>query len=97
MTTARCHRHLVEFGMEQHRSSRILTTSGSSVDTHTSEIHVRIFRRGSLHPEDPVFEAGIFQVMPANIMKRLRTIGSPHSIDLYNNETKIGLRSVAAR
>src|SRR6266404_1691226 len=39
-------------------------------------------------PQDPVREAGILEVFPADIVERLGTIGSPHAVDLHDDEAQ---------
>ena len=43
-------------------------------------------------PEDAVGEAGVFDVVPAHVVKRLGSIRRPHAVDLDHDETQVGER-----
>ena len=50
------------------------------------------FAGGGLHPEDAVGEAGVAQVLPADVVERLRPPVRPHAVDLHDDEAQLGQR-----
>ncbi len=89
-------RHLVELRMEEHGAGGILPAGGGAIDADAGEIHVRILRGGGLHPQNAVGESGVLEVVPADVVKRLRAVGGAHAVDLHDDEAQVGQRRVPA-
>ena len=83
---------LVEFGMEQHAGGRVLAAGRGAVDADAAEVVPRILLGDGLVPEDAIGEAGVLEVVPADVVKRLGAIGRPHAVDLHDDETQVGQR-----
>ena len=54
---------------------------------------VRILRRGRLDPQDAVGEPGVAEVLPANVVERLRAVRRAHAVDLHHDEPQLRQRS----
>ena len=50
-----------------------------------------LLRRG-LVPEDAVGEAGVLEVVPADVVERLGAVGRPHAVHLHDDEAQVGQR-----
>ena len=48
-------------------------------------------------PEDPVGKAGVLEVVPADVVERLGSIGRPHAVHLHDDEAQVGQRSESPR
>ena len=83
--------------MKQHRAGRVLAAGGTAVNADARNVVVRIFFRDRLMPQNAIGKTGICQVVPANIVKRLRAIGRAHAVHLHDDETQIVERSPAVR
>ncbi len=81
-------RDLVELGMEQHAGRRVLAARRRAVDPHPAEVVPRVLLGDGLVPEDAVREAGVLDVVPADVVKRLGPVGRPHAVDLDHDETR---------
>src|SRR5262249_14218558 len=88
-------RDLVELRMEEQGGGGVLTARGSAVDAHPADVVIGVFLRYRLVPEDAVGKAGVLEVVPADIVERLRAIGRPHAIYLHDDESQIGERGKA--
>src|SRR5207244_3985668 len=62
---------LVEIAMCLERPQRALSAGRPAVDADARQVHVRVLRRRGLDPRDAIREAGIAEVLAANIMKSL--------------------------
>ena len=81
---------LVEVAMQEHGGSTLLSASRTTEDTHVVGIHIGIFLCRSLDPQFAVGEAGILQVLVANLLKLLASVGSAHGIELHHDEAEFG-------
>ena len=79
-------RDLVELGVPQHRSQGVLPPCRAPVDSHPLEIEFGKLLRRRPPPRNPVGEARVGQVAPADVVKRLRTIARSHSVDLPHHK-----------
>ena len=83
---------LVEVAVEQQRPERVLPARRAAVDADARQVDVRVLRGRRLHPEDAVGEAGIGQVLPADVVERLRPPVRPHPVDLHDDEPQLRQR-----
>src|SRR5262245_51351291 len=83
--------------MKQNRRSGVLAAGGISIDTYAIEVVPGILRRHRFVPKNAVWEAGVLEVFPADIVKRLGTVGGSHAVHLDDDKTKIVERGVPAR
>ncbi len=90
MAAAIRHGHFVKVGMEQNATERILAAGRAAEDADAAKVHVWILRRGCLHPQDAIGEAGVAEVLAANVMERLGTIVRAHAVDLHDDEPQLG-------
>src|SRR5262245_60624176 len=81
--------------MKEKGAGGVLSAGGGAEDANPGQVERRIVRRGGLHPPDAVCEAGVFEVLPANIVKRFGAMGGPHSVDLDDDESQVVERAVA--
>ena len=79
--------------MQQYGGGTLLSACRTTVDCHIIRIHIRILLGRSLDPELTVRESGILQVLVANLLKLLATIGSSHRIELNYDKTEFSKRS----
>ena len=85
-------RGLVELGMEQHAGRRVLAAGRGAVDPDAAEVVPGVLPGDGLVPEDAVGEAGVLEVVPADVVKRLGPVGRPHAVDLHDDEAQVGQR-----
>ncbi len=95
VAAARGHGGLVEVAVEEQRAHRILPAGRGAVDADARDVVVRVLRGDRLVPQDAVGKAGVLQVLPADVVERLRAVRRPHAVDLHDDEPEIGQRGVA--
>ena len=88
--------NLVELRVKEQRPGRALPPGGPAVDPHPGGVVPRILLRHGLVPENAIGEAAILQVLPADIMKGLGTIGCPHPVNLDDDKAHVRPGGVAA-
>src|SRR5688572_17074318 len=91
MTAARGHTGFVEFRMEEQRAESALPARRVTINTNSADVVIRILRGYRLVPKDSVRKTGISKVLPANVMKSLRPIGSTHTVYLDHDKTELSL------
>ena len=78
--------------MMQQGTYRVLSAGGASVNADAGNIHVRIPLGGRLHPKNSVRQAGVLQVLPANVVKGFGSIRRSHAVDARHDEAQLGHR-----
>ena len=96
MAAARRHRRLVEVAVKDDRPGRVLPARRGAVNSDAINVVIRVLRGGGLVPEDAIGEAGVGEVVPADIVKRLGTVRRAHAVHLHHDEAQVGQRGVAA-
>src|SRR5438105_836704 len=86
MAAARRHGGFVKVAVEEQRPGGTLPASRVTVDARAAGVVITVRRRGRLVPEDAIREAGIFEVVPADIVKRFGTIGGAHAVNLHDDK-----------
>ena len=52
--------------------------------------YARVLRRDRLVPQDAIGEAGVAEVLPRDVVERLRAIRRAHAVDLHDDEAELG-------
>src|SRR5262249_17939307 len=86
---------LIELRMKQNGPCGVLSASRCAVNADARNVQAWIFRGGGFHPEDAVWETGVLEVVPADVVKRLRAVGCAHAVDFHHDKAKLGQRLVA--
>src|SRR5688572_30723292 len=94
MTTARRHSHFIKLRMKQHSAGGVLASRRIAVNSHARQVHVRIFCRGSLHPQNAVRETRVLEIFPTDIVEGLGTISRSHAVDLHDDKPEVIQRLV---
>ena len=76
--------------MEEQPAERVLSAGRRAVDADARDVVVRILRRDRLVPEDAIREAGVAEVLPRDVVERLRSVRRPHAVDLDDDEAELG-------
>ena len=87
---------LVEVGVEEQRAHRVLSARRAAVDADARDVVPRVLRGEGLVPEDAIGKAGVLDVLPGHVVKRLRAIGRAHAVHLHDDESELGLGLHAA-
>src|SRR5690606_26331254 len=93
--TAIGYRRIVEVAVGEERTERVLSAGRPAEDAHASDVHPRSLRRRGTHPRDAVREAGVADVLPADIVESLRAVRGSHTVDPHDDESTIGDRALA--
>ena len=83
---------MVELGVEEHAGRRILAAGRDAVDPHAGQVVVGVLARDGPVPEDAVGKAGVLDVVPADVVERLRSVGRPHAVHLDDDEAEVRQR-----
>ena len=78
--------------MEQHGARGVLPAGGVAVDADAADVVIRILLRHGLVPQDAVREAGVLEVLPAHVVKRLGAVGRAHAVHLHDDEAQVRQR-----
>ncbi len=89
MAAAIGHAGFVEIPMRQQAAQGVLAARRSAIEAHPAQVHRGIFFGGGLHPQNAVGEPGVTDVFPAHVVKRFRTIGGAHAVDLHHDESHL--------
>src|SRR5262245_40732633 len=92
VATAVGNRRLVKFRMKQRRSGGVLASGGIAIDANAADVIPRVFGCRGFVPEDAIRKAGVFEVLPANVVEGFRAVGRAHAVYLDNDETEIRKR-----
>ena len=90
MAATRCDTDLIELRMEKECPRGILSTRRRPVDPHPFNIYVWVLLGGGLDPEDAILKAGVFEILPTDIVKGFGPVGCSHAVNLNHNEAQLG-------
>src|SRR5205814_745475 len=82
-------RGLVEVAVEEQGPQRVLAAGRAAVDADARQVEVRVFRGRRLQPQDTVGETRVAEVLPADVVKRLRPVRRAHAVDLHGDEAQL--------
>ena len=68
---------------------RVLPAGAAAVDADAREIHPGPRRRRRPDPGDPVGEAGVAEVLVADVVKGLAPVGCPHAVGLDDDKAQL--------
>ena len=67
---------------------RVLSSGGSSVNPNPAEVHPRTVFACGFDPKNAVGEAGVADVLPADVVEGFRAERGAHTVDLHHDESK---------
>ena len=79
------------------RAERVLPAGRRAVDADARDVVPRILRGDRLVPENAVGKPGVAQVLPRDVVERLRAIRRAHAVHLHDDEAQLGEVAHAVR
>ena len=79
----------IKIGVGDEGPQRVLPAGTAAVDTDARKIDPGPRRRRRADPGDPVGEAGVAEILVADVVKRFAPVGRPHAVGLDDDKPQL--------